>query len=65
MALALQNIGAARVLLSQWAIRSQWTARELYDYVLGFLDGNDRLLVCEITANWVSTSNALINLNNI
>jgi hypothetical protein len=44
----LNEHGAVRVLLSQWALRTSWTAVQLRDDLTKYIDANDRLLVTEI-----------------
>ena len=60
----LTRLGAQRVLLSQWALRSNSTSSQIRDYLYPFMHPNDRILVTEITANWASR-NALIDLNSV
>jgi hypothetical protein len=60
----LHRIGAKRVLLSQWAFRSNNTSEEIRDHLFPFMHANDRLLVTEITQNWASRG-ALIDLNSM
>lgn len=45
---ALRGLGAEKVLLSQWALRSSFTADTLRDHLATFMDGNDRLLVTQV-----------------
>ena len=45
---ALSDIGAQRILLSQWAVRrTNTSAKNLRDYIWQFMDANDRLLVMD------------------
>ena len=62
---ALTQFGARRVLLSQWVVRSNYPAQTIYNYVASVTDANDRLLVCEITTNWISSPNAMIDINTV
>jgi hypothetical protein len=45
----LERLGAARVLYSEWLFKSTSTAVQIRDYLQGFVDGNDMLLVVELT----------------
>ena len=45
--------GAFRVQLSQWALATTWTAAQLRDDLMRYIDANDRLLVIQI-GNWAS-----------
>jgi hypothetical protein len=49
----LKEHGAFRVLFSQWALKTTWTAVELRDDLKTYMDSNDRLLVTEV-ASWAS-----------
>jgi len=49
----LKQHGAFRVLLSQWALASTWTAAQLRDDLKTYIDANDRILVTVI-ADWAS-----------
>jgi CRISPR/Cas system-associated endoribonuclease Cas2 len=40
--------GAFRVQLSQWALATTWTAVQLRDDLMKYIDSNDRLLVVQI-----------------
>lgn len=61
---ALRQKGAKRVLLSQWALKSTSTSVQVLEWARQYMDTNDRILVCEVNANWASWS-VLINLNTI
>lgn len=50
----LKEHGAVRILLSQWALRTNWSAIQLRDDLKGYIDGNDRLLVSELMGEWAS-----------
>jgi hypothetical protein len=50
----LKEHGAIRVLLSQWALRTQWTAAQLRDDLRAYIDPNDRILVTGLTGEWAS-----------
>ena len=41
-----------RILKSQWLVYSTDTAEEIYLYLRKYIDENDRILVCELTANY-------------
>lgn len=44
----LKQLGAVRVLMSQWALKSQYGAKALRDDILQYMDSNDRLLVTQV-----------------
>jgi hypothetical protein len=46
---ALRDIGAKRVLRSQWLFNSTSSAKQVGDWVLGYLDSDDGLLVCQVS----------------
>ncbi|HEV8415818.1 MAG TPA: hypothetical protein VGQ49_19665 [Bryobacteraceae bacterium] len=48
----LQAHGAVRVLLSQWALTSTWSAEQLRNDLQAYMDTNDRILVVEISGQW-------------
>jgi len=45
----LEAIGAYRIQLSQWAVKTQHNATQIRDYLMAALDDNDRLLVAGLT----------------
>ena len=47
-----------RILKSQWLIRSDKSAEEIFNELIGFIDENDELFVCEITKNHFGTFKA-------
>ena len=50
----LQQLGAVRVLLSQWAVKTTWSAVQLRnDLRQHGIDGNDRLLITQVT-DWAA-----------
>lgn len=49
----LKQHGAFRVLFSQWALQTTWTAVQLRDDLKAYIDSNDRLLVTQV-ADWAS-----------
>lgn len=50
---ALKAIGAVRVLDSEWVVRRAGTTpKGLADYLIQFMDGDDRILVTELSANF-------------
>lgn len=55
---ALERMGAKRVLLSEWMVRSQKTIREAYDAVFteGKMGPKDKLLVV-IVSTWLASKN--------
>jgi hypothetical protein len=62
---ALQNIGARRVLLSEWAVRRNETSIVVRDHLRQFVHAQDRVLVTELVAtNWASW-NLLIDMNTL
>jgi hypothetical protein len=46
---ALRKAGAIKVLYSQWGLETTSTAVQIRDYLRKFIDGNDRLLVVELS----------------
>ena len=49
----LKQHGAVRVLLSQWALRTTWSAVQLRDDLqANGIDASDRLLVTELSGEW-------------
>ena len=62
---AIKDLGGHKILVSQWAARSDLTSADLRDYLQQFMSGSDRLLLTEITAtNWASY-NTMFNLNAV
>lgn len=59
----LVALGAERILLSDWALKSNYTAAQLRDHLKQFLDRNDRLMVAEV-GNWASW-NAMADINKV
>lgn len=59
----LKSLGATRILLSEWALRSYKSAAELRDDIRPYMDSNDRLMVSEVT-NWASY-NAMTDVNKV
>jgi len=50
----LENLGAKRVLNSQWCLKQEnTTAKELRDHLVKFIDNDDGLIVNQSTA-WAS-----------
>lgn len=61
---ALKQMGAKRVLKSQWAFMgARGRAEELRDTLMAFIDDNDRLLVTEVR-DWASY-NLMSDPNNL
>jgi hypothetical protein len=50
----LARLRAKRLLLSQWGLRNPATAVAIRDHLWSFMDGNDRLLVSSLDAEWAS-----------
>ena len=52
----LERLGATKILYSEWVVRGQWTAVQLRDHLMAFIDSNDMLLVVGLTgeAAWTS-----------
>jgi hypothetical protein len=49
----LKQHGAVRVLLSQWALKTTWSAIQLRDDLqANGIDSSDRLLVTELRGEW-------------
>ena len=50
---ALEQLGAQRILQSQWIVRRNTSAQELNNFVWQYMDQNDRLLVtCLDDGSW-------------
>ena len=49
----LKQLQAVRVLMSQWALKSAYDAKELRDDLKRYVDSNDRILITEIR-DWAS-----------
>ncbi len=63
---ALKNIGAKRVLESQWGVRrSNTTAAKLRDHFWRFMDRNDRLLVTSIDSSSYAAYNLINKIKNM
>ncbi len=60
----LSRLGAKRVLLSQWVMKSNNTAGQLRDYFKDFIDSNHRLLVVSLEDDWASWK-AMIDINTV
>jgi hypothetical protein len=45
----LERLGATKVLFSEWLFNSTSTAVQIRDYLQGFVDANDMLLIVELT----------------
>lgn len=58
---ALETLGGCRVLLSQWLVRTNLSASQLRDYLMKFVDANDRILVNDFS-DWAAY-NTLINIS--
>lgn len=58
----LKQHGAVKILLSQWVIRTTWTAAQLRDDLQQHIDSNDRLLVTGLTGEAAWT--ALLTTND-
>ena len=58
------RLGATRVLLSQWLVRSDSSAVQLRDHFRQYMDGNDRILVNAIDTTWAGY-NLLANPNHL
>lgn len=63
---ALKELGAQKILYSQWVVRRyQTTAENLAKHCWQFMDANDRLLVTSLdSADWYSF-NLMMNPNTI
>ena len=46
---AIHNLGGQRILFSDWLIKGTFTAEQLRDHLLQFMDGNDRIFVAGLT----------------
>lgn len=59
---ALKESGAFRTQDSLWLVNFDRTAREVHDYLKGFMDDDDRLWVSELTKkHWFSNAKAGTN----
>lgn len=45
----LERLGAVKVLYSEWLFKSTSSAAQIRDYLMGFTDANDMLLVVTLT----------------
>jgi hypothetical protein len=59
----LARIGAKRVLLSDWIVRTESTVITLRDHFRQFIDSNDRLLVVQVET-WASWK-AMVDINSV
>lgn len=50
---ALDALGAARVLYSQWVVRTRLSAAQLRDHLRKYIDSNDRILVNDFS-DWAA-----------
>lgn len=58
----LKRLGAHRTQDSYWLVSVSNTAKELHDHLKGFIDGDDKLWVSELTKNhYFSNANAGTN----
>jgi hypothetical protein len=63
---AMNDLGAVRVLLSQWAVRrANTSANALRDHLVRYVDANDRILVVSIDSGDWASWNAMVDLNTI
>jgi hypothetical protein len=62
---ALTRMGARRVLLSQWVVRSSSTAIALRDHVKTLVDRNDRVLVTGMNENAWAAVNSMADINQV
>ena len=60
----LRKLGAQRVLLSEWLLRSNRASVDICKFLMNFIHANDRLLVSEITTNW-SSYKVLVDINQM
>jgi hypothetical protein len=60
---ALTRLGATRVLLSEWVVRSNSDSKGLRDYLRKFVDTNDRLLVNKLDETDWASINLMAQLN--
>lgn len=60
----LRKLGAQRVLLSEWLLRSNSASTDICKFLMNYIHVNDRLLVSEITANWASYK-VLVDINKM
>jgi hypothetical protein len=61
----LKSIGAQKVLLSQWVLLSNLSAKEIRDMLQQYIDTNDRLVVIDFTERLWATYGALPNINDV
>jgi hypothetical protein len=59
----VERLGGKRVLNSQWALRSGWSAEELCRHLSRFVGVSDRLLVTELH-NW-ATIRSMFDINDL
>lgn len=55
---ALEKAGAKKVLYSAWFLRTTSSAPDVRDWLIKFMDANDRIFVCEATG-WASWNLAI------
>ena len=46
---AIRKLGGKRILLSDWLLKSSYTAAQLRDHLSTFVDSNDRIFVAALT----------------
>jgi hypothetical protein len=60
---ALAALGAKRILLSTWVLKSASSAAQLRDHFRQYIDDNDRLFVCQIS-DWAGY-NLMYDINQL
>lgn len=60
----LRALGAKRILLSQWVLRSAHRVSDLRDDLKRLMDTNDRLLIVEISGGWASR-NTMVDIREL
>jgi hypothetical protein len=58
----LKQLGAQRILYSQWMLRTTMTAEQLRDDLLRFIDATDRILVADVTDAPLAWSNLQVQV---
>lgn len=61
---ALRKLGAERILLSKWVLRSNTSASQIRKYLIQFVDRNDRLFVAELPTDWAAW-NLLLSMSTM
>ncbi len=61
----LERLGAQRVLLSAWVLRSNSTPKQLADHLLRYIDSNDRLIVVDASSGAAWSQNVGATMHQV